>query len=135
MLVAIRSNSATDRKESIYCQEFALWICMVKILACHARNEGIVTPTERQIRFRRTRARCMGWTVNPWLGEFESHIRSQVSSGASYNGSTTDFDSVSLGSIPSVPSISCWTSGLGHHPFKVTRRVRFPYRIPFMCEC
>ena len=25
---------------------------------------------------------------------------------------------------------SRWTSGLGHHPFKVTRRVRFPYAIP-----
>ena len=72
----------------------------------------------------------MGVTVNHWLAEFDPQVRSQVSDGASYNGSTTDFDSVSLGSIPSVPSIHRWTSGLGHHPFKVTRRVRFPYGVP-----
>ena len=30
---------------------------------------------------------------------------------------------------------SRWTSGLGHHPFKVTRRVRFPYAIPItLCK-
>ena len=35
---------------------------------------------------------------------FDPYLQSQVLSGTSYNGSTTDFDSVSLGSIPSVPS-------------------------------
>lgn len=39
------------------------------------------------------------------------------------------FDSYRLHQI-----ISRWTSGLGHHPFKVTRRVRFPYAIP-ICRC
>ena len=29
------------------------------------------------------------------------------------------------------PFTSRWTSGLGHYPFKVARRVRFPYAIPY----
>ena len=28
--------------------------------------------------FRKTRARCMGLTVNQWLGGFDPHIRSQT---------------------------------------------------------
>ena len=45
----------------------------------------------------------MDLTVNQWLGEFDPHTRSQFV-GALCNGSTTDFDSVSLGSIPSAPA-------------------------------
>ena len=39
------------------------------------------------------------------------------------------FDSNSIHQV-----ISRLTSGLGHHPFKVTRRVRFPYAIPNLCH-
>ena len=36
---------------------------------------------------RKIRARCMDLTVNQWLGEFDSHMRSkEFSVGASYNG-------------------------------------------------
>ena len=38
----------------------------------------IVTPWDRQNLFRRTRAWCMGWTVNPWLAGIVTQMRSQV---------------------------------------------------------
>ena len=33
--------------------------------------------------FRETRARCMGLTVNQWLGGFDSHTRSQIADDVS----------------------------------------------------
>ena len=84
--------------------------------------------------FREIQARCRDLTVNQWLGEFDSHTRSQiypvrlsvrstafqvVETGsipvqdASFvrewcRGNTTDFDSVVLGSIPSSRATNCW---------------------------
>ena len=54
--------------------------------------------------FREIQARCRDLTVNQWLGEFDPHTRSQLSVGALCNGSISDFDSESVGSIPTAPA-------------------------------
>ena len=43
-------------------------------------KEGDRYPLGPPILFRKTRARCMGVTVNHWLVEFDSLMRSQIKS-------------------------------------------------------
>ena len=62
---------------------FCLELCqgvsqLVDDLVWNQEAAGSSPATLTQFQFRKTRARCMGWTVNPWLGEFDPHIRSQV---------------------------------------------------------
>ena len=49
--------------------------------------------------FRRTRAWCMGWTVNPWLAEFDTQMRSQTIWAVSDNGSTGPLQGLGISSI------------------------------------
>lgn len=50
--------------------------------------------------FRRTRAWCMGWTVNPWLAEFDTQMRSQTIWAVGIIGNTLALHAGVRGSNP-----------------------------------
>ena len=51
---------------------------MVIISDCLSEDGSSILPRIANFLFRKTRARCMGVTVNHWLVEFDSLMRSQV---------------------------------------------------------